>query len=62
MRLSFIFYWGENGMNYDLITLVSKLRHVENLDQLNEVKDLAESFISSVSAERGTIYDRNGKQ
>lgn len=32
-------------MNYDLITLVGKLRHVENLEQLNEVKDLAESFM-----------------
>ena len=32
-------------MNYDLITLVSKLRQVENLEQLKEVKELAESFL-----------------
>lgn len=32
-------------MNYDLITLVSKLRHVETLEQLNEVKELAETFM-----------------
>ena len=32
-------------MNYDLITLVSKLRHVENMEQLNDVKDLAETFM-----------------
>ena len=32
-------------MNYDLITLVSKLRQVETLEQLKEVKELAESFM-----------------
>ena len=32
-------------MNYDLITLVSKLRHVENMEQLNDVKALAETFM-----------------
>lgn len=32
-------------MNYDLITLVSKLRQVETLEQLKEVRELAESFM-----------------
>ena len=32
-------------MNYDLITLVSKLRQVEDLEQLREVKELAEVFM-----------------
>lgn len=32
-------------MNYDLITLVSKLRHVESVEDLSSVKDLAESFM-----------------
>ena len=32
-------------MNYDLIMLAGKLRQVEKLDQLQEVKDLAETFI-----------------
>lgn len=32
-------------MNYDLIALVGKLRQVENLEQLQEVKDLAENYL-----------------
>ncbi|MBO5791581.1 MAG: hypothetical protein J6S54_03825 [Lentisphaeria bacterium] len=32
-------------MNYDLVVLVSKLRHVENLEQLQEVKELADTFL-----------------
>jgi hypothetical protein len=32
-------------MNYDLLILVSKLRQVENIEQLREVKDLAETFL-----------------
>lgn len=32
-------------MNYDLVVLVSKLRQVENLDQLQEVKELAETYL-----------------
>ena len=32
-------------MNYDLITLVSRLRQVEDMEQLEEVKALAESFM-----------------
>lgn len=32
-------------MNYDLILLVSKLRQVENMEQLQNVKELAEAFM-----------------
>lgn len=32
-------------MNYDLVILISKLRNVENLDQLQEVKDLADTLL-----------------
>lgn len=32
-------------MNYDLITLVAKLRTVDSLDQLNDVKALGESMM-----------------
>ena len=32
-------------MNYDLVVLVSKLRQVKDLEQLQEVKDLAETFL-----------------
>ena len=32
-------------MNYDLVVLVSKLRQVKNLEQLEEVKELAETFM-----------------
>ena len=32
-------------MNYDLIMLAGKLRQVEKLDQLQEVKDLAETLM-----------------
>lgn len=33
-------------MNYDLITLASRLRKVETVEQLAEVKSLAESFMN----------------
>ncbi|MBR2373420.1 MAG: hypothetical protein IKA87_04240 [Lentisphaeria bacterium] len=33
-------------MNYDLITLASRLRKVETIEQLAEVKTLAESFMT----------------
>ncbi|MBQ9753493.1 MAG: hypothetical protein IJV93_01940 [Lentisphaeria bacterium] len=32
-------------MNYDLIVLLSKLRQVENMDQLQEVKEFAETVL-----------------
>ena len=32
-------------MNYDLIVLLSKLRQVENMDQLQEVKEFAETIL-----------------
>ena len=32
-------------MNYDLVVLVSKLRQVKDLEQLQAVKDLAETFL-----------------
>ncbi|MBO5762155.1 MAG: hypothetical protein J6S53_11525 [Lentisphaeria bacterium] len=32
-------------MDYDMITLVSKLRNVKSMEELDEVKELGESFI-----------------
>lgn len=32
-------------MNYDMIVLVSKLRQVENMEQLQEVKEFAETIL-----------------
>ncbi|MBR7138967.1 MAG: hypothetical protein IKD44_05430 [Lentisphaeria bacterium] len=32
-------------MNYDLVVLASKLRRVENPEQLRDVKELAETFL-----------------
>ena len=32
-------------MNYDMIVLVSKLRQVENMEQLQEVKEFAETVL-----------------
>lgn len=32
-------------MDYDMITLVSKLRNVKNMEELAEVKELGESFV-----------------
>lgn len=32
-------------MDYDMITLVSKLRNVKNMEELSEVKELGESFV-----------------
>ena len=33
-------------MNYDLFVLASKLRKVENLEQLQEIKEFAESLMN----------------
>ena len=33
-------------MNYDLFVLASKLRKVENLDQLDDLKEFAESLMN----------------
>ena len=32
-------------MNYDMIVLVNKLRQVENMEQLQEVKEFAETIL-----------------
>ena len=32
-------------MDYDMITLVSKLRNVKSMEELDEVKERGESFI-----------------
>lgn len=42
---SFIMNKGDLSMDYDMITLVSKLRNVKNMEELSEVKELGESFV-----------------
>lgn len=32
-------------MDYDMITLVSKLRNVKSMEELSEVRELGESFV-----------------
>ena len=41
----FLLLYMELFMNYDMIVLVSKLRQVENMEQLQDVKDFAETVL-----------------